>query len=179
MSFKSFDFFVQRTTAASTTSERDIIGSIRFTRKSGKLGRNVRVITCHTTGILATYKDGKNSANSACGMFRIANRTQKVLDHLNGQSPVESLANNVGPNQPTVPITLSDDIAASSWSSFPSVPYIGSFGPEGIKGHEGRENGSRDCKMSAPPMAAGPSRAGGWLTHLLVLASLRLFVLQA
>jgi len=92
MSFKSFDFFVQRTTAASTTSERDIIDPVRFVRKSGKLGRNDRAITCHTTGTLATYKDRQSSANSPCRMFRIANRTQNVLNHPKHQSPAQSLA---------------------------------------------------------------------------------------
>ena len=92
MSFKSFDFFVQRTTTTSTTSERDIIDPVRFVRKSGKLGRNDRAITCHTTGTLATYKDRQSSANSPCRMFRIANRTQKVLNLLKHQSPAEPLA---------------------------------------------------------------------------------------
>ena len=97
MSFKSFDFFVQRTTAASTTTERDTIDLVRFVRKSGKLGRNDRDITCHTTGTLATYKDRQNSANSPCGMFRIVNRTQKVLNAPKDQSHVEPLDDEVDP----------------------------------------------------------------------------------
>jgi hypothetical protein len=52
MSFKSFDFFVQRTTTTGTLRERDVTRITKPTRKDGKLGRASYSITCPTTGIL-------------------------------------------------------------------------------------------------------------------------------